>query len=339
MKLAKLIKPFFSKKSFKETDEHSSISIGFACGYHGTSGASLAIANIANGLSEIYDVEFETKVDSSYSLHLKEDIKKVDAISEFHDIYIFDLRVAPQLVARLKSLGKFIIVSIHGYKPPPASKYFSEGRLKEIIELADEIHFVADVQQSNFQLPSEKFFVIPNCVDPVTKAVFTNNIGVVGNLNKPFKNAVTSVNLGLKSNCDEIHLWSIDSVICEDKRVVHHKWENDRNKIYNSFDVLVYFSEREALSLAVIESLSAGNPCVLADKDYFTPFSTCPGVELVDANNSEMAHNIINDLIAKKEVLRSSIIAHYQKHYAPVVVNQQWHKKVASLELRLKTHK
>jgi len=313
---------------------YKDISIGFACGFHGKTGAPVAIANIANGLSEQFPVSFEVHQKSYIDGHLGPRIHKVATIEDSHDIYIFDLRIDPDIAEKIKSLGKFVIISIHGQKP--SSKNFPTERLNRILGAADLVHFVAKTQQASYQLDEGSYIVIPNSVNPIKKTQVTNNVGVVGNLNKAFKNADKSIDISLKSNCDSIHLWSLTEQLSENPRVIHHSWEYERQKIYNSFDILVFLSEKEALSLAVLESLSAGIPCVLADFDFFAPFKSCPGVALVNISELDQAPQTINSLLKDKEKLRSSIISFYESNFAPSVINTRWINEIKKIARRLK---
>jgi glycosyltransferase involved in cell wall biosynthesis len=319
----KTIKKLITRKTL------STIKIGFICGNHGRNGATVAIASIANGLSRKFDVSFEVPSTSSYNKLLDSSVKLKKNIEEDKDIYIFDLRADINEVRKKKLANKKVILSIHGLSPP--ANRLSEKHLSELLFLADKVHFVGRVQQGSFHLHENDFFIIPNSVNPVDKCKITNNIGVVGDLDKPNKNVDLSIEIGLKSRCDNIHIWSTNRVLSADDRVVHHKWEGNRSIIYNSFDVLVFLSKRETFGLVIAEALSAGIPCVLSDIEAFLPFRECPGVLIIKNDEIDTAHQHIDHLLTEKDNLRQPIIAYYQKHFTSDKMNSLWHSKILEL--------
>jgi glycosyltransferase involved in cell wall biosynthesis len=328
--------PFTIKKSISarintlfRNKNRPTLKVGFICGNHGRNGATVAIANIANGLSTKFDVSFKVPASSEYHKLLESSVKFKDDIKEDNDIYIFDLRVEIEEIRKKKSANKIIILTIHGLPPP--EKNLSTKHINEMLFLADKVHLVGLVQQNSFHLHDNDYFIIPNCVNPVEKYEITNNIGVVGNLNKANKNAALSIEVGLKSRCDKINLWSTDKVFSQDSRVVHHKWEDNRSIIYNSFDVLVFLSRKETFGLVVAEALSAGIPCVLSDLDAFLPFRDCPGVVIISRDKVDTAHTHISYLLSEKEKLRQPIITYYQKHFTPDKINHLWCAKILEL--------
>ena len=221
--------------------------------------------------------------------------KKFKIVCVFVDIYFFDLSADANKVKKIKSTNKLVILTIHGLRN--ALHNLHSQHIDEMLSLADKVHFVGQVQQDSYQLPREDYFIIPNSASPVTKNQITNNIGVVGNLDSPKKNAALSIEIGLSSNCDKIHLWSTNKSFSLNSRVVHHEWENNRNVIFNSFDVLVFLSQQETFGLVVAEALSAGIPCVLSSIDAFAPFKDCPGVVMLKDDEMHTAHLHINRLL------------------------------------------
>jgi hypothetical protein len=329
-KIKEKITEFYKKKIERSRHQSfSEIKIGFICGFHGKTGAPVAIANIANGLSRTFTVSFEVEPLSFYHTLLESTVKLETEIGNDKDIYFFDLRADLNVVKQKKALNKIVILTVHGLRPP--ANNLSDQHIDEMLFLADKVHFVGKVQQHSYQLPADKYFIIPNGVNTVNKTEKTNNIGIVGNLNKPKKNASLSVDVGLKSECEKIHLWSTNKSYSKDNRIVSHTWENDRNIIFNSFDVLVFFSQQETFGLVVAEALSAGIPCVLSDLEAFLPFSECPGVVIVKNNEIHVAHQHINRLLADKEKLRQPIITFYHKHFSLDKNNRLWHLKVLEL--------
>ena len=200
-----------------------------------------------------------------------------------------------------------------------------------MLELVDKVHFVGQVQQDSYQLPIDSFFIIPNSAQEVNKRQTTDNIGVVGNLDEPRKNAEKTVEVGLRSNCEKIHLWSTSQKFSIDPRVIHHSWENDKQKIFDSFDVLVFLSQQETFGLVIAEALSAGIPCVLSKIDAFISFTSCPGVILVEDAELNLAHIHINQLMLNKESLKPLIQTFFQENFSQVKINQLWCGKILNL--------
>jgi glycosyltransferase involved in cell wall biosynthesis len=159
---------------------------------------------------------------------------------------------------------------------------------------------------------------------PVNKSSNTQNVGTVGNLNLVNKNVNASVAIALASKANEIHLWSIEQDNWQTERVVIHDWEVNREKIYNTFDVLVFMSKEEALSMVVLEAMSAGIPCLLSNIPAFEQFAQTPGVLLVDPEDIENASDKLNELLDNKENLKAEILACWQTNYSHETVSNQW---------------
>ena len=158
--------------------------------------------------------------------------------------------------------------------------------------------------------------------------MFTNNVGSVGNLSDVRKNADQSIKIALASKADAIHLWSIKQDIWHHERVVTHSWETDKEKIYNSFDVLVFMSELETFGLVVIEAMSAGIPCMLSDIPVFKQFEQCPGVVIIDAVKETYAPEILNELLANKAELSHEMFHYFDKTYSEKAIFSKWNELI-----------
>lgn len=303
--------------------------ITFICGFHGETGAVYSIANIANTLAEKYQVHFVSHPVSKFNILLNNKVRIINQTNYNSDLFICDLSCEHELLENLKHLDKIIIMTCHGmlhstYGLSPEHKIKS-------ISYADKVHFVASVQQDEYKLNEDAFFIIPNMSSPVKKTVITNNAGSVGNLNLKNKNVEQSVAIALKSKADKIHLWSIDEDKWKTSRVVAHKWETDKEKIFNSFDVLVFMSEEEALSMVVIEAMSAGIPCLLSPINAFKPFIQCPGIEMLSQTSSQEPAEILNKLLLNKESLKDKIHLHWEKTYSKNAISLQWYKVISEI--------
>ena len=320
-------------KKWRYRRSQSNLKIGFICGFHGKTGGPIAISNIANGLSKEFDVSFEIYPTSFYNRLLLSTVKFERNIVANKDIYFFDLSASVARVRTIKSANKLCILTIHGLRNTAHS--LSSKHIDEMLSLADKVHFVGQVQQNSYHLNEEHYFIIPNSANSVNKNKSTNNIGVVGNLDIPQKNAALSVKVGLNSHCEKIHLWSTGKEFSINPRVIHHEWENNRKIIFDSFDVLVFLSQHETFGLVVAEALSAGIPCVLSAIEGFEQFNDCPGVVLIKDNEMDDAHHHINRLLIEKNNLQSTIKAFYQQHFSPEIIDSLWCAKILELN-RLK---
>ncbi|WP_339722112.1 glycosyltransferase [uncultured Paraglaciecola sp.] len=316
-------------KRIRHSSNTQPLSIEFVCGFHGKSGGPIAIASIANGLAKVFNVNFVLTATSFYARLLSSEIKFTRNIDFSKDVYIVDLSADENVVRQIKAHNKLIILTIHGLRN--ALHKLNNEHIDNMLSLADKVHFVGQVQQDSYQLTADSFFIIPNSAQAVNKSKTTSNIGVVGNLDEPRKNAATSVEIGLRSDCEKIHLWSTSKQFSGDPRVIHHSWENDKEKIFDSFDVLVFLSQQETFGLVIAEALSAGIPCVLSNIDAFIPFQPCPGVVLIEESEQANAHSLINQLMLEKENLRPQIQTFFNQHFSQSIVNQQWHEKVIEL--------
>ncbi|PCI59654.1 MAG: hypothetical protein COB35_10835 [Gammaproteobacteria bacterium] len=314
---------FFYKRWLKKKNTLlNAKNITFICGFHGKSGGAQAIASIASMLSNKYNICFLSYPSSHFNRLLCDQVSLITKLNFSHELFICDLSTDITILSTLKAHNKKIIISIHGLKD--SSHRLSITHVEQALKLADKIHFVSEVQQDSYKLPENKYFIIPNMTIPVTKTKQTNNIGSVGNLNDIRKGAEDTIRLGLVSNAENIHLWSKESSKHNSKRIVCHSWENNKTKIYNSFDILVFMSLSETFGLVVIEAMSAGIPCVLSGLKVFEQFEHCPGVILIDPKNKTLGAKHINYLLENKNTLAEKMKQYYRKHYSPRIILTQW---------------
>jgi glycosyltransferase involved in cell wall biosynthesis len=305
------------------------VNITFICGFHGKSGGPIAIASIANGLSKTFNVSFLLYASSYYNRLLAPSIKAVSQVYANVDLVICDLSASPQQIAKFKQKGVPILLTIHGLKH--ALHKLASDHIEQMLNLADKVHFVGQVQQDSYKLIKDHYFIIPNSACQVHKHISANNIGSVGNLDEPRKRAALTVKLGLQSKAQKIHLWSSTQVFSDDPRVVHHSWESDKSKIFNSIDVFVFLSEQETFGLVIAEALSAGIPCVLSSIPAFAPFASCPGVILIEESDLPNTHHYINQLLEQKAQLASPIKQYYLENFSPEYIDRCWKKTVVQL--------
>lgn len=327
----------YIKKKYLNENKCKYVDITFKCGFHGKTGGLYAIAAIANMLSVKYNINFVSYPSSNYNSILCDKVNITNKLNLDSDIYIFDVSCDHETYEQIRRLGKPIVVSCHGFL------YESHGLESDYVIrsllLSDLTHFVNMVQQESFQLHHGKYAIIPNSTKRITKKTFTHNVGVVGNLDDEKKNVKESVEIFLKSNASKIHLWSCSrsQAFNSNGRIVFHSWENDKSKIYNSFDVLVFMGKQETFSLTVIEAMSAGIPCLISAIPAHEQYRKCPGVVIVDDNNRAFAHEILNELMEIKTELRDSIIKFWELHYSEEAVSRQWFDLISKVRTRLDT--
>ena len=301
--------------------------IMFICGFHGMTGGVFAIATIANLLTEYYRIEFLSFPDSFYNRLLDDEVLIVDKLNFDADLFISDATSDKKILKNIKVMNKSVIVSCHSL--PYSGHGLKPEDIKSMLKTANKVHFVSQVQQDSFKLENNKYIVIPNTTKAIKKTNYTYNVGIVGNLNNDNKNADESVSIAMDSVAEEIHLWYIDQNRWQDQRVVIHSWESDKQRIYNSFDVMVFMSKSETFGLVVIEAMSAGIPCLLSAIPAFEQFSSCPGVKIIDTSNRHLAADFVNDFLRNKERLRPEIIRWWQKRYDRDSVGILWKRFIS----------
>lgn len=303
-----------------------SINILFIVGYTGKSGGNIAISSIANLLAEIesFEVKAIFSPTSYLNVLLSKKIGITNSISNDVDILITDLSADPKLYSNFPA--NKIITSIHGFKD--ILHGLQQSHIDNVLSVGQHIHFVSEIQQDSYKLDIGRYFVIPNTTNKIFKSNHTYNIGCVGNLDERRKRAKITIIAGQASNAKEIHLWSTSNQEFQTDKVHLHDWEKDKEKIFNSFDVLVFLSEFETFGLVVIEAMSAGIPCVLSDIPAFRQFSNCEGVVIHDFNDIKGIEKSINKLLAEKESLKPHLISFYDKNYSLEHCKKQWHETI-----------
>ena len=330
-RLDKLKNSYYYYRNISLTHQKkNSETIVFNCGFHGKTGGAIAIANIANILSAKFNIEFVSFPASNYNRLLVDSVKIIEKSDMQADIFLCDVSCNHKIFQTLKNKQKKIIISCHGL--PTTSHGLDNDYVNASLQYADLIHFVSKYQQESFSLPSKKNVIIPNVSAKIKKTINTNSVGVVGNLQEKLKNVQESIDIALESNADQIHLWGTDNSQHNCPKIITHPWENDKEKIYNSFDVLVFMSKIETFGLVVAEAMSAGIPCLLSDIPPFKDFALCPGVKIIDQQKRKEAPQILNNLLCNKTELKEKIINYWQENYSDTVILEQW-RQLMSIEL------
>lgn len=295
--------------------------IVFCCGFHGFSGGPIAISAIANMLANRHQVSFVSFPTSNYNKLLNSNVKLISSVDYNADVFIADEGCEHDVLSLMSAANGKLIITCHclknhltGVHPDYIYKSFS---------YADKIHFVGSVQQVAFNLDKPPRIIANSCYQ-VDKSIYGSLAGTVGRLTDPDKNAQLSVEIAIEASLLPFHLWGANSDDFPQEGVVAHPWESDKQKIYNSIDVLVFMSKYETFGLVVIEAMSAGIPCLLSNIPAFQQYRDCPGIEYVDLNDTAGAENKLQYLMNNKEALREEMKAYWQMHYSNESISQQW---------------
>lgn len=298
----------------------------FCCNFHGTSGATIAIARIADLLASRYAVSFVAGPSSDYNAMLGTAVTLVSPRAlqeEAFDLYVCDGHMDESFFSWLAAHERLCLLTIHGV--------LRRDNKLEKVHLATRSHLVSEIQFMHHEVDRSRYFVIPNYCERIVKKRRTRNVGIVGRLDDPKKNVAAALEVARRSSAAAIHLWGGVDSHSPDGRVNVHAWSRDKNRIYDSFDVLVSMSEEESMGLTVIEAMSCGIPCVLADIPGFRIYRGCPGVALVPLHDRDAAVEWVDRFLDARAELEPALVAHWQAHYSPDAVAAQWFREVEAL--------
>lgn len=309
--------------------------ISFYQNYHtATTGATVAIAAIANNLAEKYSVDAYVTRHSGLSRQLNLRIRQTFSPQKLAgDIVFVDIEQENKVISELVREGRKVILTCHAL--PTILHSVPQAELKENLRIVDEIHFVSEYQKDEFILHypditiAEKSFVIANYTRESKKSNTTGNVGIVGFLTRPEKNALPGILLGEKSNANTIECWGSDSIAGIPNPSIYPKlrlngWSDKLPQIHNSFDVLISTSKYETFGLVVAEALSAGVSCVISDIPPFRRlYSDCEGVAILSGDES-VDISTINQMLQKSATLKASNIAFWRSHFSSSCVKEMW---------------
>lgn len=303
----------------------SDIKICFRCKFHGTTGATIAIARIANVLAKSYRVYFEIPLTSDYPKYLQSHVIVSSKGPEDSDIFVVDGNTPLEDIVALRQAGRRVIISAHGILPA--------NLVLRKISAATATHFVSEVQLVNHPNPPDNIFFIPNYSNTLQKTFARFNVGIVGRVFDEKKRIRLALSLAEKSNASHIHVWG-GFLKSDNPRVTFHNWTAELANIYASFGVLLSLSQEESFSLTAIEAMSAGIFCVLSDIPAHRRFRDAPGIKIVDPSAEDDVVNAINYLLHAHEDLRSGLIEYWQTRYSEEAVQTMWNSKIEEI-LRL----
>ena len=297
----------------------------FECGFHGMTGGPVAIASIASTLAEDFEVYFVSFPESHYNPLLSRSVRLLRHRKELRRqiaAFVSDENLPTTALKALRAEGP-LLLTVHCLKDELTG--LSPHQLEAALDCADQVHFVSQMQQDSFRLRNAPT-IIPNSCRQVEKTQHGQAVGSVGRLEAPDKNAVQAVAIARVAGISPIHLWGAELTTFSGDDVVVHGWSNNKTSIFNSIDVLVSMSKFETFGLVVIEAMSAGIPCLLSDIAAFRQFRDCPGIALVDPEDTRAAAIVLQQLMAEKESLKPLLQAHWRDHYSPSAVRTRWHE-------------
>jgi glycosyltransferase involved in cell wall biosynthesis len=317
------------------------INISFLCNYQQATGATVAIASIANQLSYRHNVGAHIKPLSGYTRLLSLRVRQYFSISSLTGPVVFvDIEQENTTVEHLLDQNKLVILTCHAF--PTILHSVPQEKLIRNLELCTHIHFVSAYQRAEFiryypEIVIEaKSFIVPNHTRESRKETVTNNIGIVGHLNREPKNALQGVKLAQRSSAHRIECWGSDSIHGLDDSRLYTKlringWSDNLRKMHNSFDVLLNTSRSETFGLVVVEALSAGIPCVLSDIPVYRElYSGCKGVAFLTGDEQQDIQTI-NHFLDQAKSLKPHIIEFWNDQFSNETIRSAWLDKIVQL--------
>lgn len=315
--------------------------VSFWCRYQGRTGATIAISAVANNLAARFCVDAWAEALGAYSEQLTTRVVRRSSPRDLRgDLVFADIEQHNGVLEELVRTGKTTILSCHAL--PDILHGVPPDQLARNLALATHIHFVSEYQRGAFvaafpDLPiEEKSFVIHNFTRRSSKRSRSGNVGLVGHLDRPPKNALEALELAHRSDARTVQYWGSSTIHGVDDptefpRLRMNGWTEDLRRMHASFDVLVTTSRYETFGLIVSEALSAGIPCLLSDIPVFRElYSDAPGV-VFRTGRDEVDIEAINTLLGASEELRSAIVAYWEETFAGAPIRETWVRRIESV--------
>ena len=306
------------------------------CRYQQATGATIAIADVANHLASRYRVDAYITPDGAFARLLSVRVRQTYRPERLDGrIVVVDIQQDRATMDRLAATDRRILLTCHAL--PTQLHGVPQEQLEYNFATATHVHFVSDFQRSEFvehfpalDLPARSV-VIPNYCRRSRKTGYTGNVGIVGYLTRPKKNAIEAIRLAQRSDARLIQCWGTDTVAGLDDpgrypKVRIRGWSDDLERIHSSFDVLVSASRFETFGLVVAEAISAGIPCVLSDIPVFRAlFSECPGVALLSGDTDQDVR-AINRMLRDASALKEEIQRFWEERFSDAIVDAAWNR-------------
>ena len=311
-------------------------------------GASVAIACIANQLSSQHNVDAFIKRRSAYSKHLDLTVRHcLSSHSMRGEIIFVDIEQENKVVEALLQARKRIVLTVHAF--PTELHAVPQEKLHRNLELATHIHFVSQFQRNEFIGHysdidiTGKSFVILNYTRQSAKNSRTRNVGIVGYLNRPAKNALKGIQLAENSAAESIQCWGPKEVAGlndpkDYKKLKLNGWTDSTLEMHESFDVLLTPSHFETFGLVVAEALSAGIPCLLADIPVFQElYAECAGVTFLSGDDSRDIQ-ALDKMLEDAPKLKQQTIEFWQKSFSNDAIKDAWLKRINKIYAQRQLH-
>jgi len=317
-------------------------SISFYPNYHqATTGATIAIACIANQLADKHKVDSyvtrQSGFSKQFSIHVRQ---RFNAKQLSGRIVFVDMEQENKAVEALLAAGKIVILTCHAL--PEHLHAVPQDKVIRNLDMVTYIHFVSEAQRKEFiqHYPQlcieEKSFYIPNYTRQSEKCLFSGNVGVIGYLSRPDKNAIKAIELGQQSKAKSIQCWGSEEIHGlepnhEFDKLHINGWSHSVPKMHDSFDVLISTSKFETFGLVVAEALSAGIPCVVSDIPPFRSlYADCVGVAILTGDR-EKDVKTINEFIQNAPQLKQPIIDFWNKNFSSEIIKQMWLEQIETI--------
>lgn len=321
------------------------LNISFFCEYQAhTTGATVAIACIANSLSKKFNVDAAIKPYSGFSSQFKLSVKQYLSSELIKGKIVFvDIEQQNVTIEQLLGEGKTVVLTCHAF--PLQLHGVPQPQLIKNLTVCTYIHYVSEHQRSEFirHYPEigieQKSFVIPNYTRQSSKDSVTASIGMVGHLNREFKNAFSGIQLAQQSDAHSIQCWGSEEIYgLEDpssfSKLCINGWTDDIIKMHSSFDVLLSTSRYETFGLVVVEALSAGIPCVLSDIPVYRDlYSDCKGVIFLSGDEQQDIDSI-NQLLEQAKTLQQDIADFWYDRFSNETVESKWFDTIKQLNTK-----
>lgn len=316
--------------------------ISFYPNYHqATTGATIAIACIANQLADKHKVDGyvtrQSGFSKQFSIHVRQ---RFNAKQLSGRIVFVDLEHENRVIEALLADGKIVILTCHAL--PEYLHAVPQDKLIRNLDLVTYIHFVSEAQRQEFiqHYPQlcikEKSFYIPNYTRESKKCLFTGNVGIIGYLSRPDKNAIEAIELGQQSKAKSIQCWGSEEIHGlssnhDFSKLCINGWSHSVPQMHDTFDVLLSSSKFETFGLVVAEALSAGIPCILSDIPPFRSlYADCEGVAILTGDREKDVETI-NEFIQNAPQFKQPIIDFWNKRFSSKMIKKMWLEKIATI--------
>ncbi|GAB5415412.1 MAG: hypothetical protein Cons2KO_30150 [Congregibacter sp.] len=199
-----------------------------------------------------------------------------------------------------------------------------------MITKSDYVHFVSEPQAEDFAGLSLVYRVIPNSFVGFEQhggetQPLAADVGMVGYFDRPAKN-LRGMQTVMHSLPDlKAVVWgSLPVDFTGDPQLLLKGFSTDKWRIFSSFRVFLSLSEDETFGMVVIQAMSAGLPCVLSNIPAFQEYRECPGVYLVEPDNTAQITQAVKAALQTTPERSAEIVKFWRSRYSPAAVRDMW---------------